>query len=272
MIKGRFLTGEMIDMQTEKGGRTPNQRQTLDRNSSVPVYKQLAESIHQRIMAGEFQPGEKLPPETRLAEMYAVSPMTVRQALSLLSSQNMVTAIRGSGTYVKEVELKSASFYLHSLGELFKNEDDTLIRVLEARYSPANEKIARKLSIPLGERVIFIRRLLVVSGESAFYHRAYLLNDPNRPVVEAELEVTDLKGIFQGSGGSIIKYGDLYMESTILTEEETTILNLESPAPGMMLEHIYYDFNNKPVSWGWFVCASYRLRMHTRVGIGQLEG
>ena len=258
-------------MQTIKGGRTPNRAHTIVRNSPLPVYKQLAESLHRRIMAGEFQPGERLPAETKLAEMYAVSPMTVRKALSLLASQSMVTAIRGSGTYVKEVELGSASFYLQSLNELFNDEKETLIRVLEARYYPADEKISRKLSIQLGERVIFIRRLLLVSGEPAFYHRAYLLNDPNRPVVEAELEVTDLKGIFQGSGGSIIKYGDLYLESTILTEQETAILNLEPPVPGMMLEHIYYDFDNKPVSWGWFVCAGSHLRMHTRVGIGQLE-
>ena len=223
-------------------------------------------------MAGEFQPGERLPAETKLAKMYQVSPMTVRKALGHLATQNIVTAIRGSGTYVKEVELGSASFYLQNLNELFGNEKDTVIRVLEARFYPADEKTARKLSIPVGERVIFIRRLLTISGEPAFYHRAYLLNDPNRPVVEAELEVTDLKGLFQGSGGSIIKYGDLYLESTILNEEETSILNLESPAPGMMLEHIYYDFDNKPVSWGWFVCASSRLRMHTRVGIGQFEG
>jgi GntR family transcriptional regulator len=258
-------------MQTQKGGRTSNQGHTIVRSSTLPVYKQLAESLHQRIMAGEFQPGEKLPAETKLAEMYAVSPMTVRQALSLLASQNMVTAIRGSGTYVKEVALGSASFYLQSLNELFSDEKETLIRVLEARYYSADKKIARKLSIQQGERVIYIRRLLMVSGKPAFYHRAFLLNDPDRPVVEAELEVSDLKGIFQGSGGSIIKYGDLFLEATFLTPEEIKVLKLEASTPGMMLEHIYYDFDNKPVSWGWFVCAGSNLKMQTRVGIGQLE-
>jgi DNA-binding GntR family transcriptional regulator len=262
---------ETGQMETKKGGRTPNQGHVLDRNASLPVYKQLAESLHQRILAGEFQPGEQLPAEIKLAAMYKVSPMTVRQALNRLSSQNIVTAIRGSGTYVKEIELGSASFYLQNLGELFGDEENTVIRILEARLSPATAKIADKLSIPVGERVIFIRRLLVVSGEPAFYHRAYLINDPDRPVVEAELEVTDLKGLFQGSGGSIIKFGDLYLESIILNEEETTLLNLEPPAPGMTLEHIYYDFENKPVSWGWFVCTSSRLKMHTRVGIVELE-
>jgi hypothetical protein len=41
------------------------------------------------------------------------------------------------------------------------------------------------------------------------------------------------------------------------------ILQISLPAPGMMLEHIYYDLNNKPVSWGWFLCSGEHLRLHT---------
>ncbi len=99
-----------------------------------------------------------------------------------------------------------------------------------------------------------------------------MINDPNRPVVEAELEVTDLKGLFQGSGSSLIKHGDLYLESTILDDEEIQVLKLNKPAAGMLLEHIFYDFHDDPVSWGWFVCASTRLRLQTRVGIEHLNG
>ena len=97
--------------------------------------------------------------------------------------------------------------------------------------------------------------------------RGYLIYDPARPVIESELEVTDLKGLFQGSGSALIKSGDLYLESTLLNEEEAGLLKLERPAPGMVLEHIFYDFDDRPVSWGWFVASSQRLRLHTRVGI-----
>jgi DNA-binding GntR family transcriptional regulator len=114
--------------------------------------------------------------------------------------------------------------------------------------------------------------LLVVKDQPAFYHRGYLINDPTRPVIEAELEVTELKGIFQGSGSSLIKFGDLYLESALLTSEEAQLLDLSMPAPGMVLEHIFYDFDDKPVSWGWFVCSSERLCLHTRVGIDELSG
>jgi GntR family transcriptional regulator len=255
-----------------KGGRAAEKLFYINREAEQPVYAQLAESLRQQILAGSYLPGERLPSENMLVEMYKVSPMTVRRAINLLASQGIVATARGSGTFVKEVELGSASFYLQDLKEIFSDDATTTVKLLEARFQPADERVARKLRIREGERAIFIRRLLLVKGEPAFYHRGYLVNDPNRPVVEAELEVTDLKGLFQGSGSSLIKHGDLYLEATLLDEEETRLLKLNASAVGMILEHIFYDFDDGPVSWGWFVCASTRLRLHTRVGIEQVKG
>lgn len=259
-------------MDHSKGGRASERFIYIDRDSDKPVYAQLAESLRQQILKGTYRPGEKLPSENMLVEMSKVSPMTVRRAINLLASQGIVTTTRGSGTFVKEVELGSASFYLQDLKAIFNNDVTTKVKLLEARFRRADERVARKLLIREGERVIFIRRLLQVGSEPAFYHRGYLINDPNRPVVEAELEVTDLKGLFQGSGSSLIKHGDLYLESTMLDDEETQLLKLSKPAVGMLLEHIFYDFYNHPVSWGWFVCASTRLRLHTHVGIEHVSG
>jgi len=258
-------------MNEAKGGRAAERAIYIDRDADRPIYVQLAESLRQQIISGAYRPGERLPSEAMLVEMYHVSPMTVRQAINWLVSQDIATTVRGSGTFVKEVELGAASFYLQDLQKLFSDDANTTVKLLEARFQPADERIARKLHIQQGERAILVRRLLLVSGEPAFYHRTYLINDPNRPVVEAELEVTDLKGLFQGSGSSLIKYGDLYLGSTIIDREEASILQLDTPSAGMLLEHIFYDFDDKPISWGWFLCASIRLQLHTRVGIRQDE-
>jgi GntR family transcriptional regulator len=263
---------EGILMNQPKGGRASERSIYIDRESETPIYAQLAEGLRQQILKGTYRPGEKLPSENMLVEMSRVSPMTVRRAINLLASQGIVTTTRGSGTFVKEVEMGSASFYLQDLKAIFSDDATTRVKLLEARFRRADERVARKLQVREGERVIFIRRLLQVGWEPAFYHRGYLINDPNRPVIEAELEVTDLKGLFQGSGSSLIKHGDLYLESTLLDDEEAQLLKLKKPAVGMLLEHIFYDFHDNPVSWGWFVCASTRLRLHTHVGIEHVGG
>jgi GntR family transcriptional regulator len=202
-----------------------------------------------------------------LVELFDVSPMTVRRAINLLAAQDVVATAQGRGVFVKEVELGSAAFYLYDLKELFSEEAGAAVKILEARFINADARVARKLQIGLGSRAIYIRRLLLLHGEPAFYHRGYLIYDPARPVIEAELEVTDLKGLLQGSGSALIKGGELYLEATLLTEEEARLLRLKRPAAGMILEHIFYDFDDRPVSWGWFVASSQRLRLHTRIGI-----
>ena len=255
-----------------KGGRPADQVPILNREGGQPVYAQLAEVLRGQILAGRYRPGERLPSESQLVDAFQVSPMTVRRAINLLAAQDVIFTVQGRGTFVKEVELGSAAFYLSDLKELFNDDESTTVRLIEARFVPADERIARKLQVQVGERAIFIRRLLMVDDQPAFYHRGYLINDPYRPVIEAELEVTDLKGIFQGSGSPLIKFGDLYLESALLNPEEAQLLLLPMPAPGMVLEHIFYDFDDKPVSWGWFVCSSERLCLHTRVGIDQANG
>lgn len=254
-----------------KGGRAAQPSASISREADQPVYAQLADILRQQILAGSFLPGEKLPSEAMLVETYNVSPMTVRRAINLLAAQDVVSTIQGKGTFVKNVELGTAAFYLHNLKELF-NDETTAVRLIEARFVPADEQVARKLHIQPGKRAIYIRRILTAAKEPAFYHREYLVFDPTRPVIEAELQVTDLKGLFQGSGSPLIKHGDLSLEAALLSSEEAQLLKLETPAPGMVLEHIFYDFNDRPVSWGWFVCSSARLRLHTRIGLENAMG
>jgi len=64
------------------------------------VSSQIADQIRESILAGDFTPGEKLPPERELAEMFGVSRPSVREALNLLASAGLVMSYQGGGTVV----------------------------------------------------------------------------------------------------------------------------------------------------------------------------
>lgn len=261
----------MIDTPAPKGGTAAITPLQIDRDSDLPVYSQLAEILHQQILTGIYQPGEKLPSEGELVEMYNVSPMTVRRAINLLAAQNIIATSHRRGTFVKAVDLRGATFSLDDLVRIFE-QPGTTVKMLEARFLLADERIARKLKVKTGTRTIFIRRLLSINDRPTLYHRAFLVFDPTRPVVEAEYQVTELMGLFRGAGNTLIKSGELSLESTMLGDEEREILQIPGPASGMLLEHVFSDFQNKPVSWGWFVCHSSQLRLQTRVGLEYTNG
>ncbi len=75
----------------------------------TPIKKQsVAEQIYgqlrEKIISGELRPGDQLPTETELCQMYQVSRTSVRQALGKLSSLGLVEAKVGGGTFIKEAD------------------------------------------------------------------------------------------------------------------------------------------------------------------------
>jgi DNA-binding GntR family transcriptional regulator len=239
----------------------------IDRDSYQPAYVQLADILRSQIASGVFRPGDQLPSEAQLCRRYDISPMTVRRSINLLADQGVVSTAQGRGTFVKALEVGNATFGLRELQDLFNQGPASSIRLLDARVVSADERTARKLGLPLGAPTIYIRRLFSRQDVPVFYHRAYLVYDPTRPIVEAEMDVTSLQGLFTGGENSLLKRGQLTIEATLMREEEAALLKKELPAAAFYLEHVFFGFDNCPISWGWFVIPSECLHLIANVGI-----
>src|SRR5690625_4199915 len=71
---------------------------------SPPLTPQaLTELLESAIVAQEWQPGEKLPSERRLAERYGVSRPVVREALRRLTERSLIAVPPGRGSYVRRL-------------------------------------------------------------------------------------------------------------------------------------------------------------------------
>ena len=73
---------------------------TLDNDR--PIYLQLMERIQRDIIAGVYQPGDKLPSVRDLALEAAVNPNTMQKALSELERSGLVYSQRTSGRFITE--------------------------------------------------------------------------------------------------------------------------------------------------------------------------
>ncbi len=62
--------------------------------------QKLSEDIIALILKENLQPGDKLPNETVLSERLNAGRSSVREAMKLLASRNIVTIRQGSGTYI----------------------------------------------------------------------------------------------------------------------------------------------------------------------------
>lgn len=248
---------------------TPKEKLTgprINRNLFDPPYYQLANILRRQIATGELRPGDRLLSEVQLCERYEVSPMTARRALTILLDEGLVTAARGRGTFVKPLVLSTATFGLQALEELFSGER-TSVRFLSVRTIAATPRISQRLGVALDDKVITIRRLLLRDGEPVAFHREYLVLDPTRPLVEAEMGITSLQGLFDGQGETVLKRGDLGIQTTVLTEEEARLLNAATGSAAFRIEHTFFDFEDQPVSWGWFIVPGSCLQFSATVGV-----
>jgi len=64
------------------------------------LFRQIADALEERIVAGEFQAGDRLPTERELSSYYSVSRTSVREALLTLEIAGLVSIRVGSGVYV----------------------------------------------------------------------------------------------------------------------------------------------------------------------------
>lgn len=66
------------------------------------LYIQIYNQLHDAIVSGRFQAGDKLPSEKELCQIFNVSRVPVREALCALELNGLVDSVQGGGVYVRE--------------------------------------------------------------------------------------------------------------------------------------------------------------------------
>jgi len=73
---------------------------TVDHDSPVPLYVQVAAVLRGRIESGELR--SRLPSLKTITEEYGVSHITAEKAIQVLKDEGLVEVVVGKGTYVKK--------------------------------------------------------------------------------------------------------------------------------------------------------------------------
>jgi DNA-binding GntR family transcriptional regulator len=132
---------------------------SIDRNSPVPLYHQLAEQLSSAIDTGVLKPGDAFENELSLADRLDLSRPTVRRAIVELVTRGLLVRRRGIGTTVaKEV--------IHRRNELTSLYDDLkrggrvpLTRVLEFKADSIDLRASQILGLEPDTKLVYLERL-----------------------------------------------------------------------------------------------------------------
>jgi DNA-binding GntR family transcriptional regulator len=234
-----------------------------DDKQLVPAYAHIVNTISDRIASGYYEPGSRLPSESKFCAEFGVSPMTLRRSLNILIARGLIVTEKGKGTFVRPVVLKDSIFRLEELaGEFF--DESVEMRLLGASTIRASERVATMLRVPLGERVVYLRRLALKHKKPAMYHVEYVLYDARRPLVESQLQLTTLDGFLETARGRSFPRGVITLRAIAMSAHDAEVLGEPEGAPALCLEHVFEDADRQPVSWGWFLMRAdmFELRAH----------
>lgn len=84
-----------------------------------PIFKQITDYCQQRILSGEWKPGERIPSTKDLAVNLAVNNRTVMKAYDEMNNDGVIFQKRGLGYYVSTDAIECIR---RRLAEQFRNE------------------------------------------------------------------------------------------------------------------------------------------------------
>ena len=111
----------------------------LDRSSATPLYLQIYEHIRDEIARGELQEGYRLSATRKQAENIGVSRNTVELAYQQLCSEGYLENRRGSGYYVRPLDMSMIDSKSDFEKGIHSESRDTGNFIYDMRYGDCNE-------------------------------------------------------------------------------------------------------------------------------------
>jgi DNA-binding GntR family transcriptional regulator len=230
-------------------------------------------SLRHAIVSGEFPLGTKLPNEDQLSDRFAVSRVTIREAVRGLIEDGYVVRRQGSGTYVTRRPILHNSLdtnfsytdYLEKAGTRAGKQ------VLGARTLSADEETAEALGLRTGAEVVELRRIRTADRRPAIYSIDVLPADLVDPVRDRAA----FKGSmyrFLASAGHPIDHAVAVLTPVVADRELARLLDVVVGTPLQNLKQVDYDGAGRPVmlSYEWHVPAVIELTVYRR-GPGSYE-
>lgn len=138
-------------------------------------YKDIADEIRSKIKNGEYTYGQKLPYEYVLCMRYNCNKETMKKSLDILVKEGLIIRRRGAGTFVKDYDPgESKGSSARGLTARYKGVKKVTSQIIEFEVLPADELLAKKLQIDVGDFVYHIIRLRFLDGEATLIDISYL--------------------------------------------------------------------------------------------------
>lgn len=213
-------------------------------------YGKLALALRDRILQGEWTPGEVIPAESALAHNYGVALGTIRQALSLLVEDGVLQRRHGKGTFVtKGVDGASMMRFFRFRGVNDGQSETPESRILSSRLRNATAQEALVFGSAKGAQVLQLERLRSVGNEPCLLETIVLPLPLFGQLVDSNTDTWDdlLYPMLQQRCGVVIQKTQDSLSFSQLNATQAKRLKLAPAHPCVLVERQAFDMAGRCV-------------------------
>jgi GntR family transcriptional regulator len=220
---------------------------TVNKDLPIPLYHQVKDLLLEAIEAGHWASDQQLPNESKLAELFGVSKITVRQALQELADLGYIRREQGRGTFVSKPKFGQGPRELMSFTEeMNRHQLAASSRVLEKSVTEADLAVAEHLQLLMHAPVLVLKRLRLADGEPMGIQTAHIPLDLVPGLAYENFESVSLYDLLQTRYGVQAARSREQYFAMSADAESAVLLGIAAGAAVFAAERITYTKTGTP--------------------------
>lgn len=211
----------------------------------IPLYIQLKDLL-QKDIEKNYKPGDIIPAEPKLEEIYNVSRITIRKAIEELERENVVKKRQGRGTFVLEQKILYDASSIGSLTQRLSKQNQKLqTSMIEFLIIEDEHHVKDLLKC---DKLLAIKRLRTLNNKPLALMINYL-DYSKVPNLEKRFNIESLYTFLKEEYGINFYNAQETIEAKLPNDEEKQKLEIKDDTPLMSLNRLSFDKENKPLEF-----------------------
>ena len=198
--------------------------------------------MKKKIEDKEWSLGFRIPIEQELCNVFEVSRVTVRSAISVLVRQGYLIRQQGRGTFVSKKVISDKLTMFTTFGELMLEEDiDFSTDMLAQTIMMPVDDLADKLNVSGDKHIIYIKRLRKVDNKPILIQETYIPFHICPPLLEEDVRKNSLFELLERKHGIHLTGVRNYFDVKYLNADEGMLLDLSENSPALVLTQHFFS-------------------------------
>ncbi|WP_421359746.1 phosphonate metabolism transcriptional regulator PhnF [Agrobacterium rosae] len=217
-------------------------------DDGISRWRRVADGLRGAIANGEM--GEQLPPETELATQFGVNRHTVRRAIAALSSDGVLRAERGRGTFVNAAKTRVA----YPIGERARFSENMMQqslapsgRLIHAEIVAADTAQAKLLSCDLGSPLHRVEHLAVADGAPMSRSVSLFSADRFPGIIAGYAETGSITKALEREGLADYRRQETRLTAERVSARDVELLNCAADSIVLVSQAVDVDMDSKPI-------------------------